>query len=96
MDENPGVTPILDTILSRSLSGMIWRINASTLATSLSVTEIREPEGALILMTNMPASVRGKKDKPRRGNRAKLAANEAPQSAIVSHGRLNAPPAKRS
>ena len=84
------MTPMFERITSRSFGDTIRRINASTFATSDSVTEMRLPVGALTLMTNMPASVRGKKDKPISGYRARLATKDAPQATTVSHGRRSA------
>src|ERR1039458_5623254 len=65
MAEKSGVVPMLETIIPRSCGETTWRMRSSTLATSFSVTLRRVPEGALRLMTNWPASVRGKKERRR-------------------------------
>ena len=68
MAEKSGVEPMLETIMPRSSGGTTWRIRFSTLATSFSVTASRVPVGAFRLITNCPASVRGKKERPSSGN----------------------------
>ena len=68
------------------------RISFSTFATSPSETEIRVPVGALMLITNWPASERGKKERPSLGNSSRLAANAAPHNTRVTAGRRNVNP----
>src|SRR5258708_9103414 len=96
MEEEAGVAPMLETIRLKSCGEMTSRIKASTRATSPSVTVMREPEGALRLMVNMPASVRGKNERPRRGNRARLEMNNNENAARVNQGCFNAPETRRS
>src|ERR1051326_1339599 len=97
MAEKSGVIPMFDTITPSSSGETILRMRSSTFATSASVTEIRRPEGALRLITNMPAWVRGKKDKPTWGkNRAKLTTNVPIHAATVSRGQRSAPPTNQS
>ena len=61
-------------------------IRSSTLATYCSVTSMRVPVGALRLMVNCPASVRGKKGQPQQGINAE-AGYEQEQQAPHCKGR---------
>ena len=47
MEEKPGVTPILETMMRRSLAGTTSRTICSTCSTSLSVSSMRVPVGRL-------------------------------------------------
>ena len=58
---------MFDTIRSRSRGSTIDRISASTFATSCALTSIRVPDGDFMLITNWPASVRGKNATPSSG-----------------------------
>ena len=66
MDEKPGSTPMLETIIPSSFSGTIFRISASSFLISFSVSSRRVPDGAFTRITNWPASVMGKKARPSR------------------------------
>src|SRR5215469_10765998 len=87
---------MLETIIPSSSGGTTRRIRFSTRATSSSVTEILVPLGALRLITNWPASVRGKNDRPRRGKMARVARNEAAPRNNVNFGHRSAAAAPRS
>ena len=67
------------------------RVNAVTFATSFSVIASRVPEGALRLMTNWPASVRGKNDTPSSGHIARLRTNTTPKPASTRPGMRKVP-----
>ena len=54
IEENPGVMPILETMIFRSCLGTTSRTICSTWPTNWSVNSSRVPEGALRLMTNWP------------------------------------------
>ena len=64
MAEKPGVVPMFETIICRSCGETVLRINLLHLATFSLVSSMRVPEGAFMLMVNMPASVRGKNARP--------------------------------
>src|ERR1051326_6368582 len=87
---------MLDTIMPRSSGGTTARITPSTLATSFSVTARRVPVGALRLITNWPASVRGKKESPSSGNNARQSTRIEPVPASVTAGCRKTTPTSRS
>ena len=60
MEEKPGVMPMFETMIFKSFLRHDLADDVLDLATNLSVSSMRVPDGALTLMTNWPGSVRGK------------------------------------
>ena len=90
MDEYPGTTPMLETTSFRSCAGIVWWIACSTRPMSWLVTSTRVPDGALRLITNCRASVRGKNASPSTGHRRKPANETATMPIATARGRSSA------
>src|SRR5262249_32880661 len=87
------------TTRSRSRGSTISRTSASTRATSCEATSMRVPDGDFMLMTNWPASVRGKKATPRSGYNVRLATTTAmmtPTAGAGARSNLRRRPSYRS
>ena len=87
MEENPGVTPMLETRIFNSFFGTVSRTICSTWPMSLSVTSRRVPVGALRLMTNWLGSVRGKYARPTSGYNPRLRTKIPVMPNTVAMGR---------
>ncbi len=85
---NPGVAPILETIMPRSSGGTTWRISASTLATSFSVTDEARAGGRFDIDHELAGVGARKEGEPEQRERAaRLAAKTTPKATSVNAGR---------
>jgi hypothetical protein len=85
-DDKSGNTPMFETIVPSSFAGTTCRTIPSTRLMYSLVSSIRVPVGAFTLITNWPASVRGKNETPIKGTNRKLRANAPIIAATVNRG----------
>src|ERR1700687_955614 len=86
MEEKPGVTPILETMILSLSEATTFRISSSTRFTYSLVTSRRVPGGAFTLITNCPGSVRGKNETPSAGYSERDTSETPTRLATVATG----------